>query len=132
MGSIQEMLSTEMTSESRDVEMRDIEGEGKSNATEAVSKVKHANGISDDATQTHHVSIGHMTPNNGEAGASTPENRVDQPLPSVENDDDESPSTAAAEQNKTPERERLETIYHSSPAQPTRHQNSASVQPHRC
>ena len=127
MGSIEEMPSTEMTSESRDVEMRDIEGEGHSNATEAVSKVKHTNGISDDAMQINHVSNGHMTPNNGEPGASTPENRVDQSLPSVENDDDESSSTAAAEQNKTPERERVETIHHSSPAQPTRHQNSASV-----
>jgi hypothetical protein len=127
MGSIEEMPSTEMTSESRDVEMRDIEGEGHSNATEAVSKVKHTNGINDDAMQINHVSNGHMTPNNGETGASSPENRVDQPLPSVENDDAESSSTAAAEQNKTPERERPETIYHSSPVQPTRHQNSASV-----
>jgi hypothetical protein len=125
MGSIQEMPSTEMTSESRDIEMRDIEVEGQSDATEAVSKVKQANGISDDAMQPHHVSNGHLTPNKGET---TPQNRVDQPLPSVENDDDESSSTAAAEQNKTPEKERRDTILHSSPAQPLRHQTSASVQ----
>lgn len=124
MGSIEEMPSTEMTSVSPDIEMRDFEGEGQSDATEAVSKVKQANGISDDAMQPHHVPDRHLAPNKGET---TSENRVDQPLPSVENDDDESSSSVAAEQNKTPESERREAIHHSSPAQAPRHQNTASV-----
>jgi hypothetical protein len=130
MGSIQEMPSMEMTSKSRDVEMHDVggEGEGHLNATGAPSEAKQANGISGahDPPESHHVSNGHLTPDSkGEDGTRNPEDHVDRPLPSVEKDEDGSPSAAAAEHENTPESERRETIQ-SSPAQ-LRYQNSASV-----
>jgi len=136
MGSIQEMPSTEMASASRDVEMRDggvevVEGEGLSNATEAAPpQAKHTNEISDHGEKPNHVSKGHLTPDEkGENAASNSpeENHLDQPLPSVEKDEDRSPSTAAAEAEaeKTPEGERREAVQ-SSPAK-SRHQHSVSV-----
>ncbi|PMD63469.1 uncharacterized protein K444DRAFT_321058 [Hyaloscypha bicolor E] len=127
MGSIQEMPTMEMTSESRDVEMRDGEDDVPLNATGAASQAEQANGISDahDPKKFHHVSNGHLTyATQGASNSPENDNHVDQPLPSVEKDEDHSPSTAAAKYEKTPERERREA--ESSPTQ-SRHQNSASA-----
>ncbi|KAE9376606.1 hypothetical protein N431DRAFT_435878 [Stipitochalara longipes BDJ] len=129
MGSIQEMPSLEMASKSRDVEMRDgeveHEGEALSYATEAPSQAKRTNGISVGREEINHVSNGHLTPDHKGASNSPEENHVDQPLPSVEKDDDRSPSTAAAENEKTPEGESRGAVQ-SSPTK-SRHQHSASV-----
>lgn len=111
------------------VEMRNGDGGeigGLENATEAPPEAKHSNQISDHSSSPH-VMNGHLTPDDKGAkeASSSPKNHVDdQPLPSVEKDEDRSPSTAAAEHEKTPESDRREAVQ-SSPAQP-RHRDSAS------
>jgi hypothetical protein len=129
MGSIQEMPSTGMVLESRVVEKREGRVGPPLNATESRSKAEQTNGISDQ--KSHHVSNGHLTPDSkrGDGASTSPEReqRGDQPLPSVEKDEDCSPSTAPAEheREKTLDGERRAAVY-SSQAQ-TRHQNSSSV-----
>jgi hypothetical protein len=137
MGSIQEAnsLPIEMASESRDIEMRDSEGEeGPSNATGILS---HTNGLSDahDPSKTNqHVIKGHLTlykKDENEANHSPSSNHFHDssiPLPSVEKDDDAgSPSTAAEPEEKTSRSEgrQKDNIPSSSPTQPRHQSNSA-------